>query len=468
MSRLNRLRDGDRVLVFGRSGEVCLDRVIYDVGATAIQPIGISEDNPYLVISYWIKIEGTLTESDEFEVHLGNDGTEGPNLFGFLVGSAKGWQYRDWTRVQHIVTKDARDFYVNDDPLFLEFRGTLFWGDATVYIDGVKVQEELEVTQAAPMPSELRDWTRGEQLTFTNFTSGTISTMLPNGTGVKNYEHIPEDLSFFSSWIDENTLAVPRIVFFPSEPADPDVVPARATNLIQYNLNNTEEERLYFTVGIPGEFYFNGSLDNRGATDVEVRDTDWDSPRNRMAMSIWARERSPEFVSDPYCTLTILDANTWEVLHEDTPGIYPKWSKDGRLAYFWDGALHVASVNGRNFNAEQVYENGFNLMPALDWSPDGRFLAMAEKEGAAIINNRFEDAYSIKILDLNTGAPRTLVSINQGELQQDLNWSPDGNFILYTLTLEGEKTQIWWVDVRNGSTGPITNTINAGYANWSE
>ncbi len=460
--------DGEKVLVFGNSGDLCLDRIIYDIGATAIQPISISEGNEYLVISYWIKIEGNLTESDEFEVHLGNDGAEGPNLFGYLVGSAEREKYKDWTRVQHIVTKDARDFYVQDEPLFLEFRGTLFWGNAKVYIDGVKVQEELEITQAAPMPSELKNWSRKERLVFTNFTAGTISTMSPNGTQVVNFEQISSELSFFASWIDERNIAVPRVVFYPSEPVGGNVVPARATNFIKYPLDGGEEERIYLTVGLPGEFHFAGSLDNRGATDIEVRDADWDLPRNRFVMSIWGRERSPEFVSDDYCTLSILDADSYQVLHENTPGIYPKWSKDGRLAYYWDGALYIARVNGGDLNAEKIYENGFDLLPGLDWSPTGQSLVMAEKFGNTIFENRWEDAYAIKILDLDSGAPRTLLVVNQGKLLQDLNWSPDGNFILYTILLENDRSQIWWVDVRDGTTGPITNTISAGYANWSE
>ena len=463
--------EGSRVLVFGNTGDICEDGLIEDIGATAIQPITISQENVYLVISYWIKVEGEFSEEltsfkDDFEVFLGNQGVEGPNKFGYLVSSAQGEQYSDWTWVQHIVTKDQRDFYISDDPLYLEFRASLFRGDIKVYLDGVKVQEELEITSASPMPIELKNWGRKERIVFSNFTENTISTMAPNGSQLVNLDFIPADLSFYASWIDENAIAVPQIVFFPSEPTGGNVVPARATNFMKYPLDGGQEEQIYFTVGLPGEFNFVGSLDNRGATDVEVRDADWDLPRNRFAISIWARERSPEFVSDDFCTLSILDATTYEVLHEDTPGIYPKWSEDGRLAYFWDGALFVATVNGGNLTATQVYENGFDLLPALDWSPDGQHLVMAEKEGFGIVNNRFEEAYALKVLDIATGKARTILHINQGTLQQDLNWSPDGNFILYTLKMENGDFQIWWATVKERTTGPITNTISAGPLNF--
>ncbi|MEM6806570.1 MAG: hypothetical protein AAF696_34540, partial [Bacteroidota bacterium] len=103
-----------------------------------------------------------------------------------------------------------------------------------------------------------------------------------------------------------------------------------------------------------------------------------------------------------------------------------------------------------------------------DWSPDERCIVFAEKNNSqTLFNGEKEYLGFIKIMDLQSRTTRTLLAVDFGLLYNDLNWSKDGKYIYYTVKLPGGNLQIWWADVQTGQTGPITNTISAGYANWS-
>ena len=457
---------GRGVMRFSDQGQVC-DEGYFGFGTVAqiSQEIPVRGDESQLVISFWMRVEGTLPDNISFSVYLANAGDPGLGA-DYFVGATPTETSGGWMKFQRVVTPDDWDFYLDNTPIYLLLRIRNLDG-AEVFIDEVKVQEEIEYTQASPMPSDLANYSGEDRLVFINWSNETMAIMAPNGSQMVNLEHISSSVAQTPSWAPGNDIAVSFKHFYPQLPQEVTTVPGAGTDLMRFNMNGGEGEKLYFTIGNPGKYYFSGSFDNVDALDVEIWNADWDLPRDRVAMGICARNRSPDFVSDDVCFVYITDSN-FEILNDETRGANPKWSAQGELVYYTHDGIAVAQVNGKEVQSEIVYPGRFNLLNVADWSPDGKKLVLAQQEGATtLIAGEIVYYYTIKILDLASRTVRTLLPVNHGKLYTDLTYSKDGQYVFYTLGVQGGMSQIWWVDVLTGATGPVTNTISAGYANMS-
>ena len=268
-----------------------------------------------------------------------------------------------------------------------------------------------------------------------------------------------------------NNVVLSQKVFNPDAPADINVVPGGGSDVTRYDLASSRGEVAFQTVGQPGVYFFSGSFDNRPALDIEVRRTAWDSERNRGIINVCARNRSPEGVqSDDICYLYLVDATTFEELNTEVNGFAPKWSSSGQLAYYYDNQLFVAEVSGSSITPRTVYRSG-SLLQALDWSPNGSLLVFAERASFSSLFNdgvaKDIDIYTIRVLDVVSGRSNVLLQVDHGSLGANISWSPDGDFIVYTLLTE-EKTQVWWLEVATGRTGPITTTTDGYAASWQK
>ncbi len=459
--------EGSRVMHFSDQGQVCEEEVFgFGTVAQIAQEINSTGDEPQLVVSFRMKIEGSLPDNISFSIYLSNS----PALnytASYFVGATPQQTGGGWLSFRKVVKSEDWDFYIDNTPMYLLFRIRELDG-AEVFIDEVKVLQEVENTQASPMPDDLRNYSGGDRLVFINWSNETMAVMAPNGSQMVNLGHVSTNVALTPSWVNDNEIAVSYKHFYPEIPQDPATIPGAGTDLLKFNLGGGEGDQLYFTMGNPGKYYFSGSFDNVDALDVEIWNADWDSPRDRVAMGICGRNRSPAFVSDDVCLIYIADAQSFEILSDDTPGANPKWSPDGQLAYYWSDGMYVAQVNGGQVQSELVYPARFNLLNITDWSPDNKQLVFGQQDGGTtLLDGEIYYYYTLKTIDLRSREVLTLLEVDHGKLLTDLNWSPDGNYIFYTLLLPGGSSQIWWLDVLNRTTGPITNTISAGYANFS-
>jgi hypothetical protein len=468
---------GGGVLVVD-SRSVCEAGASRDIVAAATQEINLPGGTPdVLTISFQVRADG-LIPSLAFDIYLSNAAEEPFQIFGgYRITSItqEADEASSWNLITLLVTGSQIETQIEASPLFLtfQFRGSAEIAATTIYLDDVRVTDGFQgTTQATAMPDALRTYAGDSRILFYKLTTEdqTVASMRPNGTDMLVYEQIPAaTVEGAPRWFGGNQITLAQKEFNPPAPSDPSILPGGGTSVIKYNLASGDEELVYRTIGEPGKFLFVDALENRAALDFEVRRTAWDPERNRGALCACGRNRSPQFElnSDDICKLFIIDATTNEIINDEVNGFAPEWSASGRLAYYYADKIYTATVSedGRP-NPTVVYE-GPALLQAADWSPDETQLVIAEMgSGSAVISGEIKDIYTIKILDLATGQAENLLRVDHGSLIGNLSWSPDGDFIIYSLNTSGNGAQVWWLEVATGQTGPITNTINGYAASW--
>ncbi len=451
--------------------------ITFTVNAVAAQEIELTAVPELLTVSFLVRAEGAIPSLD-FNVFLTNapNGTYGFGTNAYFLGapSQEEGGAGGWNRINFLVTRqDINTWLDAPSPLFVVFEAQDFTATSstTIYIDDVIVTEGvIRLTQPSPMPDALQNYAGNSQLIFYDLSpeEKLVATMLPNGTDRVIFNQVDATIVDGSpQWFDDNQFVLSQKVFNPEAPSDATVVPGGGSDVTRYNSIDGSQEVVYITRGEPGVFNFSGAVDNRAALDVEVRRTAWDVDRNRGILNVCGRNRSPEFGlnSDDICWLYLFDTNTNEVLNDEVYGFAPKWSSSGKLAYYYDNQLFVAEVSGSAITPQVVYQRS-GLLQALDWSPDESTLVFAEVvSSSGIINSEDVVIYAIKTLDIATGQTELLLQADHGDLLPNLSWSPDGDFIIYSMNTE-QGAQIWWLEVATGTTGPITNTTNGYAVTW--
>ncbi|MGQ9926554.1 MAG: hypothetical protein ACUVS4_06740 [Chloroflexaceae bacterium] len=91
------------------------------------------------------------------------------------------------------------------------------------------------------------------------------------------------------------------------------------------------------------------------------------------------------------------------------------------------------------------------------WAPDGRRFAVVRRttSPSAYVADRIE---AIMIYDRQDLAnPRMALFADHGRGVSRVSWSPDGAYLVYTLSRFDGRSDIWWLEVTTGATGPVTN-----------
>lgn len=151
----------------------------------------------------------------------------------------------------------------------------------------------------------------------------------------------------------------------------------------------------------------------------------------------------------------------------------PSVSRDGRVLF--DGFDLSSSRDNR---ADGVWEanpgaqppeqrlltNNADREPA--WAPDGNRFAVVRVTTSPSSDAR-DRTFAIMLYDLQRlNNPRMLLFADHGRLISSLSWSPDGAYLVYTLERLDGRTDIWWLDVATGATGPVTRDGVALEAAW--
>ena len=360
-----------------------------------------------------------------------------------------------WSRVKLQLSKSEIEAELGDlSPgwIYFDMQNSAYQID----IDDVHIsQDEYRITQASPMPDALMGNT-DDHLLFMNLDAQHIGSSLPNGKQYVEYPIRTESLRMAPKWFDQNTFTYGEIVFYPAVSTDPLVLPAEGTDLWFYDIDRDQRSLLYQSIGSPG-FFGAETLD---ALDVTVRNGAWDTQMDRGAFAVCGRNRAV-FVSDDVCSIYIMDSSG-NVLNNDTAGYNPVWSSTGRLAFVSGNDVRIADVLTTGVISSEVVF--FGVSPsAVAWSPGGDQLAiLSQGAGEIFVNDELRFIDTIKILDLPSGILSEVALIDHGVAYPTMGWTKDGKFIVYSVLLaDSLKSQLWWLDIATGGTGPITNTINA-------
>jgi dipeptidyl aminopeptidase/acylaminoacyl peptidase len=153
--------------------------------------------------------------------------------------------------------------------------------------------------------------------------------------------------------------------------------------------------------------------------------------------------------------------------------VFGAFSPDGRKV-----AYSSTQRNGRDFDVyvldlatgseTLVYEGLFGFF-VEDWSPDGSKLVLSETRG--------EDANDLHLLDLETGAARTLFEPDTAAAYSDISWRPDGSGFYLATDQDREFSGLASYDLDAGTlefvatpehdVGNVTLSRDGRYLTWT-
>jgi Tol biopolymer transport system component len=121
----------------------------------------------------------------------------------------------------------------------------------------------------------------------------------------------------------------------------------------------------------------------------------------------------------------------------------PVWSPDGRTIYYGGPAIFAREAGTRaTATLYRGPDPGTTRNPGVAVSPDGKQLLIQ-------LENDPRGWNRLALLPASGGEPRTLITFKDLLGGMSLNWTPDGQRILYSLH-SGNHAEIWITDLRSG------------------
>ena len=141
----------------------------------------------------------------------------------------------------------------------------------------------------------------------------------------------------------------------------------------------------------------------------------------------------------------------------ETPGVHersPVWSPDGKsIAYFSDAsgeyALHVRPQDGKGEPRVLCRSRGPGFYERPVWSPDSKKIAF------------IDNARTLSWIDLATGAVKRVAAepVYSPIKTLSASWSPDSNWLAYTLTNKVGFQTIWLYSLDQDKSHPLTDGL---------
>jgi hypothetical protein len=462
-----------------------------------VQPIAIPADAADLTLTFWFSRLGQEIAPDgnsvaDLSVSLTTDPFIGMALFDVVSHNVlRGWMpFRGHLRSDDLAVFRGQTAYVR---FAVQYTGDT---DVAYFIDDVSLVAADVRTEAAPLPAALAgDGARPLVLLQRNVanpdglavvrldTDGTKPLAID--TGLYQMPRLPR-------WSPNGAaIAVVDDDLFPHDDSVPAPLKARISRLSVVRPDGTGRREVLATQGMPGS----GSLscqppqctDTRPALDQTIKGVEWSPDGSAFAITVCARNRYPWGESgDDTCRVDIADAATGAVIRDDLDGWFgPDWSATGVL---FNGPARYPDYESRGVWAGDpsvtpatqtlILPAPIDLLVGGDrlptWSPDGRHFVTAREIGGwrydangSVV--RTEAAMLHDRDDLQN--PRVLLIADQGGISgaiDQFTWSPDGQYVLYTLHESANAANVWWLDVASGTTGRITNDGASLSVDWRQ
>ncbi len=447
------------------------------------QQISLPEDATAVTVSFWFRANsGTAVDIFlargfyQFDPNLG-----GVKLGTFSTAQPPGWQ------LYRTVLQDDRLERVRGQTVRFSVviqGGTSVEPEAVLLIDDVQVIAANGRTTASPLPPSLRgDGSRPLAVVLRNGQDRLLYRMDTDGENAQLiYRGLRGDVRS-PAWspngqrivvVDNNTWPWPT-----PDPDPQNNLPASAVTVM--NADGSNARQIYQTqsqkgsrcpfVPPPG-----GSGGEVPSLIIRVSGVQWMPDNNRVALA--------QTGFGVFCNGNLAQGGKSDILLLTPPSLAtsplaqhatrPSVNRQGRILF--DGFDLSSSRSNR---ADGVWEGDMSSQPPGEtqliafgadrepvWAPDGRRFAVVR-----ITTSPSQDVsdrtFAIMLYDRQSlDNPRMVLFGDHGRTISNLSWSSDGAYLVYTLEQFDGRTDIWWLDVTSGATGPITSSGNALEAAW--
>ena len=352
-------------------------------------------------------------------------------------------------------------------------------GTPGFYIDDVHVTTAIERTTESPLPAELAS-NDTRPIVYVSGTLGGVARINTDGSGAQLVSTGQTSSPLSPIWSpDGRQIATIQNALVPAHNTDLTINPAFISIVYRMDGNWYAAQEIFRTTGTPGRapLFPTPSEPRIAALDMKITSMDFSPDGSLLAMTICSnnRYRNGE-TSDSICFVKLHTIATGQELEQRNEVIRPSWGSNGLILYEDNDnyGQHEDGIWQYNRQAEQLLlpGTGAQFKPSLrqerwpSWSPDGsRFATIRDVSGYHQEGDTYIYHDAIQVYDRTGQLGGTVLLIDHGSITGGLSWSPDGKYLLYSLT-QGKATDIWWLDVGNGTTGKVTHDGASIAADW--
>jgi Tol biopolymer transport system component len=439
------------------------------------QRLTIPADAPAVTVAFWFRA-GAGTAVDLF-LARGLYQFD-PDLGGIKLGSFSTDRPPGWQLYRTILAGDSLRQVLGQTLFFsIVIQGsTQVEPNAFLLVDEVQVIAADGRTQAAPLPPALRGDGSGPLAVIrAEGANRWLYRMDTNGGNLQLiYRGLLSDVRYPAWSPDGRRIAVVDHDLWPWPP-DPNprnnliasaitILDANGRGALQVHQTQSRKGSDCPYVGPPGQ--------EVPALIVRASELTWMADGRRVAFTVSAYNR--------FCNNAIQGARA-DILATVDSGFpptlaqfasRPSSSRTGRILFDSFGSSPGTRLPGIwevNTAAQPPQET--RLLPSPSdsrpaWAPDGQRFAVV-RDTVSPSEDVSERVQAIMVYQRdNLDLPRQVLFADHGRLVSHISWSPDGKYLVYTLERFDGGSDIWWLDVTSGATGPITSDGKSLEAAW--